>query len=300
MQIKWDDMRLFLAVHETGSLSGAARKLRLGQPTLSRRIAEMEQLIGEPLFQRQSHGVTLTAIGHRLIPSAQRMAEWAAEATHSLAINESSPAGRIRIAAPPSVTSDFLAPFAHDFHERFPQIQIDVLSDFEVLSLARGEADISLRGLPPDDPDLCCIDQISRPFRVFVGRDYAATIHPDCRLQDLRLISWAPPFDHHPTCQMLKTMIPDFSPAFTSDDYNVQYTACELGVGAMLQPKFLHRYGRNAKLIELDIDLGPDAVKTLYLVCHRRQRHLPKVQAVTDAIMKEFEYARKSMTTCST
>ncbi len=52
MKLKWDDLRLFLTVVEQGSLSAAARMLKLGQPTLSRRIGELEALIGEPLFVR--------------------------------------------------------------------------------------------------------------------------------------------------------------------------------------------------------------------------------------------------------
>ncbi len=84
MQLKWDDLRLFLAVCDEGSLSAAARIMGLGQATLSRRIAEMEAQVGEPLFVRQSQGVVLTDMGRQLLPSVQRMAEWATQATHSL------------------------------------------------------------------------------------------------------------------------------------------------------------------------------------------------------------------------
>jgi DNA-binding transcriptional LysR family regulator len=80
MNLRWDDLQLFLTVYEQGSLSGAARVLQLGQPTLSRRISELEQNVGEPLFVRQSQGMLLTAAGLKLLPAVQRMAEWATEA----------------------------------------------------------------------------------------------------------------------------------------------------------------------------------------------------------------------------
>ena len=70
MKLRWDDLKLFVAVHEQGSLSAAARVLKLGQPTLSRRIAELEEAIG----------TVLTAAGSKLLPAAQSMAEWANEA----------------------------------------------------------------------------------------------------------------------------------------------------------------------------------------------------------------------------
>ncbi|MCC6559399.1 MAG: LysR family transcriptional regulator, partial [Polyangiaceae bacterium] len=51
MNIPWEDVRLFLAIAEEGSLSGAARRLRTTQPTVTRRLAELEDLVGGPLFQ---------------------------------------------------------------------------------------------------------------------------------------------------------------------------------------------------------------------------------------------------------
>lgn len=84
MHLRWDDLKLFLAVHEQGSLSGAARTLKLGQPTLSRRIAELEEAVGEALFDRKKQGASLTAAGQKLLPATQSMAEWANEAALSI------------------------------------------------------------------------------------------------------------------------------------------------------------------------------------------------------------------------
>lgn len=294
LEFNWDDLRLFLAVQETGSLSGAARALGLGQPTLSRRMAELEARIGERLFVRRTQGVELTDKGLRLLPSAQRMAEWAAEAAHSLAKEEDTPSGRVRIAASPGVALDFLAPFAGHLSASFPDIQLEVLSGLQTLNLARGEADLSMRILPPNDPELICLDKITGPIRVFVAPAYAASLPVSCGLADLRWISWAPPYEHLRSHQALNTAIPGFAPAFTSDDYGVQCAACEAGVGAMLEARIFHRYARIRKLVELDIDLGPEAYGTLYLVCHRRQHHLPRVQAVINALRKEFTFAREA------
>ena len=72
MDITWDDVRIFLAVAEAGSVSGAARQLRLGQPTISRRLAEMEQAIGSRLFARGVGGATLTSAGERLLAPAKK------------------------------------------------------------------------------------------------------------------------------------------------------------------------------------------------------------------------------------
>jgi len=294
MQLKWDDLRLFLAVCDEGSLSAAARTMGLGQATLSRRIAEMEAQVGEPLFVRQSQGVVLTDMGRQLLPSVQRMAEWATQATHSLTPQSVGIAGRVRIAAPPGVAQDFLAPFAARLLQAHPQLRLEVLSSLDVLDLSRGEADLSLRMASPTDPEHICLDRIQGPIRVFVAMPYAATLPTPCQLTDLRWISWAGPFEYLRTHQELIKAIPGFAPAFASDDYNVQTAACEAGAGALLEARIKHRYARINRLVELDIDLGPDAMGTLYLVCHRRQHQLPKVQVVVNAIREEFVWARQA------
>src|SRR3569833_3424936 len=134
MDIPWDDLRLFLAVAETGSRSAAARRLRLGQPTLSRRTAELEAQLDEALFTRGTGGVVLTAAGERLRPLALRMAEWASEATHAVAKRRHGPEGRVRITAPPGVAFDFLAPFAATKHSRTPGITLEVLAGIDYVN----------------------------------------------------------------------------------------------------------------------------------------------------------------------
>lgn len=295
MNLRWDDLKLFLAVHEQGSLSGAARVLKLGQPTLSRRIAELEEAVGEALFDRQSHGATLTTAGQKLLPAARNMAEWANEAELSVKKQTYLPEGKVRIAAPPGIAYEVVAPLAAKIRWQHPQIQIEVLSGVEVLNLGRGEADLSLRTLKPTDADLVCVDEVHSAMRVYAAKTYAAKLPPRPGIADLDWICWATPYGDLQINQELSALIPDFKPAFTSDDYIVQIAACKAGVGAMILPQVLHRYAglrEWGKLQELDIDLGPTAVGSLYLVCHKRHRHLPKVQLVIDFISREFASLR--------
>lgn len=292
MNLRWDDLKLFLAVHEQGSLSGAARILKLGQPTLSRRIAELEEAVGEPLFDRQSHGATLTVAGQKLLPAAQSMAEWANEAELSVKKNTYLPEGKVRIAAPPGIAYEVVVPIAAKIRKQYPQIQIEVLSGVETLNLGRGEADLSLRTQKPTDADLVCVDEVSSAMRVFTSKAYAAQLKSLPNITTLDWICWAAPYDEMEVNLKLKALIQNFKPVFTSDDYIVQMAACKAGVGAMILPQALRHYEGFDELQELDIDLGPDAIGSLYLVCHKRHRHLPKVQLVMDFISGEFDILR--------
>lgn len=289
MNTSWDDLRLFLAVAEQGSFSAAARLLKLGQATLSRRIAELEASLGEPVFVRASQGVRLTPLGLRLLPSAQHMAEWAAEASTQQGQGMQ---GKVRIAAPPGVAYDLVAPLVADIRKAYPGLQIELLSGVRLLNLSRGEADISLRTMAPQDPDLLCLDHITAPIKAYVGVRYLHNLPAHFTAQDLDWICWAAPYDDVLVNQELRALIPNFKAAFTSDDFNVQFAACRAGVGAMLLPCVHHRYTQIHTLQALPLDLGPLAMTQLYMVCHKRTAELSHVVAVQRFIAAEFAAMR--------
>jgi DNA-binding transcriptional LysR family regulator len=112
MHMQWDDAQLFLAVAEAGSLSAAARRLHITQPTVSRRVALLEAQLGEAVFVRTADGARLTSFGERLLEPARRMAEWAGELDRAAERAETTPRGSVRVTAPPGIAYDFLAPFA--------------------------------------------------------------------------------------------------------------------------------------------------------------------------------------------
>lgn len=262
------------------------------QPTLSRRIAELEEAVGSPLFARKRQGTELTATGSRLLPAAQSMAEWAMAAQVQVAPHTAMPQGSVRIAAPPGIAREMLVPLALKLRQAHPQLRLDVLSSTKMLNLGRGEADLALRTQQPTDADVVCVYAVRTPMRVYVAPSYAQRLPAHPQLADLSWICWAAPYQDMRVNQALAALIPDFQPVFASDDFLVQLSACEAGIGAMVLPQPLYRYAqrhRQPGLQELDIDLGPGAEGGLYVVCHKRFRHLPKVQWVIDNLAAAFE-----------
>jgi DNA-binding transcriptional LysR family regulator len=289
MDIPWDDLRLFLAVAEARSMSAAARALHVGQPTLSRRIAALEETVDQRLFVRATTGVSLTPAAERLLPMARRMAEWAAEAARGLAGGERRPEGVVRVAAPPGVAFDFLAPVAALLRRKHPGLRLEVLAGIEFVNLVRGDADLALRTRAPQDRDLVVVTEARTRIRAYAAQAYARRLPRGYGLADLDWIAWAPPYQDLPPNPQLAAAIPGFRPIFTSNDFLVQLAALQAGVGAMILAEPYHRRSRAGDLVPLALELGVEghARPAFYLVAARRALDVPRIRAVADLIRAE-------------
>ncbi|MCE2572946.1 LysR family transcriptional regulator [Motilimonas eburnea] len=284
----WQDLKLFLAVAESGSFSAAARLLGLGQPTLSRRIAEFESDLGTSLFVRLPQGCQLTETGRALLPAAQQMACWAQQAKLALTPTPHQVKGKVRVTAPPGIAFTIVPTVAKQVRERFPDIQLEVISSVDTLDLARGEADISLRTQLPSSNELLCLASLRSEMAAYAHPEYIKTLVARPELADIDWICWAPPFEQLQVNQVLQSQIDHFTPCFSSDDFNVQLAACAAGVGAMVLPLAICDHPLLQALRPLPLDISQYGIGELYLVVHRRQAHLPKIKQVANAVADHF------------
>ena len=176
MHIDWNDVQLFLAVADGGSLTAGARKLGVTQPTASRRILELESRLGEMLFVRDASGAQLTSFGERMLDPARHMFEWSVEAERVAERAETEPRGVVRLTAPPGLAYDFVAPFAALAKKKLPEIRLEVLSTVHYLDLARREADLALRMAEPTQRDLVTIAHMRFDVAPYASKAYAATL----------------------------------------------------------------------------------------------------------------------------
>lgn len=287
MHIPWEDVQLFLAVVDAGSLSGAAKRLRLTQPTVSRRLAALESTLGEPLFVRAADGASATSFGERLLEPARRMAEWGAEVERAVERRETKPRGVVRITAPPGIAFDFLAPFACWMRARLPDVQLEVVSTVQYLDLSRRDADLALRFAAPAQRDVVTLAKLDLEVAPFASELYVKTLPKRYGPADVAWIAWAPPLDHLSPNPELARLIPGFRPAFASDDYLVQLRAADAGMGAMFLGRVAHRFTSLGRLVEIDLDL-PTVKSSLYLAAAGSALAIPRVRAVADLLAIEL------------
>jgi len=291
--MEWNEVQLFLAVAESGSVTAAAKTLRVTQPTASRRLLELEASIGEALFVRDKSGAHLTSFGERMLEPARRMAEWAGEAERVAQRAEAAPRGVVRVTAAPGLAFDFVAPFAAHAREKLPEIRLEVISTVQYLDLARREADLALRFSAPAQRDVTSVASLSFEVKAFGSPSYAARLPKKARVADVDWIAWAPPLDHLSPNPELAALIPGFRPSFASDDFLVQYRAAQAGLGAIFLGDIHHRFSTDDGLVELPIAMPPQKGE-LHLACARSALDVPRIRAVADALSREIARAHAS------
>lgn len=148
----WDDYRYFLAVAESGSLSSAARALGVTQPTVGRRIQELEKRLHARLFDRLSHGYALTAIGESIFEQVRSLDQSVFDIERRIRGQDERLSGRVVVTTTEGLTACWLAPRMADFHADYPDVDVELLIALSPLDLLRREADIALRmGSPQSD-----------------------------------------------------------------------------------------------------------------------------------------------------
>lgn len=144
--MNWDDVRVFLAVARTESLTGAAKPLRLDAATIGRRIARLEAGFGAELFVKSPQGYVLTDAGADLLPGAE-----AAEAALSTPITQRAGlSGTVRIGAPDGCANYLLPQVCAAIRADNPDLDIQILALPRVVNLSKREADLAITVSPPD------------------------------------------------------------------------------------------------------------------------------------------------------
>jgi len=151
-QISWDDLNIVLAISESGSLSGAGRRLGLSHATVYRRLAKIEDYLGVELFERRRSGYATTAAGEEVAAAAGRIELEFLQVERRVAGRDLRPSGTLRVTTTDTLLSGFLSPIFRDFRVAHHGIVLEVALSNDVLSLSKREADVALRpcAAPPE------------------------------------------------------------------------------------------------------------------------------------------------------
>ena len=138
-------MVVFVAAVDGGSLSAAARKLRMPLPTVSRKISDLETQLKARLLIRSTRQLVVTDAGRGYLASCRRILEAVAEAEQVVAGEFRTPQGELIISAPIVFGRLHLLPVTTLFLEAFPQVSVRLVFNDRMVNLLDNHIDVAVR-----------------------------------------------------------------------------------------------------------------------------------------------------------
>lgn len=284
---QWDDVRFFLAVSRTGSLSGAARGLCVGHVTVGRRIAALERRLGVKLLSRTPDGFSVTAAGQAILQQCSAMESAALNLERVAAGRDTQDAGTVRVTTTEALAHAILVPAIAAVRKTHPRLQVDLVVGVRTLDIARREADVAVRFARPTAPELVCRKLGALAFSLYASPRYLARCGVPKRgggLADHDLISFTgAPAATSPF--FMGESLAGTRVALRCDSPLVQLRAAAQHVGIAELACFLGDESDQVRRVWPD---ERPALRTTWLVMHQDMRRSTRIRVVASAIVAAF------------
>jgi DNA-binding transcriptional LysR family regulator len=232
----WDDLRIYLAVARADSLSRAGQRLKIDPATVGRRIARLEERLGQRLFVKSPQGYALTEEGARLLPHAER-AEAAFEGAAEAMQGPEGLTGLIRIGAPDGCANYLLPQVLTRIAGQNPGLDLQIVALPRVFNLSKREADMAIGVSRPETGRLTVQKLTDYHLSLAAHPDYLASAPPLTGPEDLKshpFVGYIPDMIFDRELDYL-TEIGAPAPRLTSNSVSVQlnYLRARAGVGVV-------------------------------------------------------------------
>ncbi|WP_457811011.1 LysR family transcriptional regulator [Sinorhizobium meliloti] len=142
---RWQAMRIFVQVVESGGFAPAAKVLHMSPPSVTRAVAKLEDLIGTRLLVRTTRSLKLTAAGEGYVADCRRILGEIAEAEANAAGSFTAPAGLLTVTAPALFGRIHVLPVILDFLDHYPAMQVKTIFVDRVTNLVDEGLDVAIR-----------------------------------------------------------------------------------------------------------------------------------------------------------
>jgi len=282
-----DDLALFVAIVEAGSLNAAAEKEGLPTATVTRRLQKLEASLGYRLLHRSARRTQPTAEGMQYYEQCRPLVQALRQATMRLDATLGAIEGTIRVLAPVNFASDILAPAWASFLEQYPKVKLELELSNEVLDLVSSGADLAIRiGAMPDSTltqrKLGNVRLVLAASPSYLARN--GTPHTPAELEGHATLATLPLREwrlQDPKTGAQIVLHPD--PRVRINEVRLAVMMAEAGLGIVLAPELqCHASLQSGVLVRLLPDWMPDTPRTVYAVWSQ-QRYLPaRVRALLE------------------
>lgn len=279
----WNSVKLFLAIADNGTLTGAAKALDVNHSTVFRRLNAFEDEIGGRLFERLNHGYELTAIGEELLVEAKKIAISFDDMERHIVGKDIQPKGLVKITAPNNIAYRYLSRYLTEFSLAYPDIQIELLISNLEFNMTNRQADIAVRATPAPPEHLVGRKIRSIKWSVYAGKKYKPT--PPATIDQLtehKLIGAAGNMKSLPAYLWLDKNFPQ-QIKMRCDELTAMASFVEAGYGLTILPDDQQR-PELKKLFIFDQGESSD----LWLLTHPDLRHVERIKLVMQHLADSF------------
>ena len=276
--MEWDDLRIALAISRAGSLSGAARALKLNHATVWRRLRGLEEQLDTKLFERRPDGYVPTAAGDELRRAAESMEDAAEGLDRRLSGRDARLTGTVRLSTLDSIALDLLPPHLARFRALHPGITVELTVSSTLANLTRRDADVALRATNAPTGTLVGQRLADVGMAVYAARDYLARNPAGT---DWARHDWVAPdeiFAHTTFARFIEREAAERVVLRVDTESGMQ-AACAAGIGAAVLACFAGDV--DPRLQRLSPPL-PEFDHGLWLLTHEDLRGAARVRALLD------------------
>jgi len=185
--ILYNHMAVFAEVVSKGSFTQAAESLDMPKSTVSLKVTQLEEQLGVKLLQRTTRKIALTEQGASFFKHSQRMLQHATSAIEDAQGKQAEPWGKLKISAPASIAADNdqLAEVIHRYIQRYPLVNIELVTSNAWVDLIKEGFDVALRAGPLQDSSLIARELVTINRYLMASPDYLARHGTPKSLQEL-------------------------------------------------------------------------------------------------------------------
>jgi DNA-binding transcriptional LysR family regulator len=290
--LAWDDFRLIKAVADARGLPAAAAQIGVNHSTVFRRLKQIEDTLGNALFERHRTGYALTPAGEEMVTLANRLDEEITAVGRKLAGREPSPAGELRVTTNDSLLIHLLMPLLAGFRERYPEVRLDVVLTNQALNLSKRDADVAIRATD-QPPENLVGRRAARIAWALYGRAIDFPEPGAIDQEELKTRNWVSLGDNLAQLKAVKFVQENVAPERVVYKINTVLglaEAVEVGLGIGHVPCLIG--DARPTLVRL-APPDPAYAADLWLLTHPDLRHAPRVRAFLDYLAVEFGKLRR-------
>lgn len=280
MRVDWEDLRVLVELARHGSLSATARALGVTHVTISRRIANLEMDLGQPLFVRESGRYVLTEAGKRILELAGPMAASSDAIVRAASGLHAKLVGPVRITATEMVGVYILMPGLDAVRSRYPDLDLDVRITGQNVNLARNDADIAVRlTSPPPNSGIVGTKVAELAFYLYGSRSYLERHEPD----QFEYIGYGLEPPDWSASATLETVARGGRTAMRMNHLGNRIEATRLGLGLSLLPSIMADVW--PELVRITQG-GPVMQREVYVLVHEDLKDVPRIKACIDVLVR--------------